>query len=70
MVENHLSRLASQHQLAPICWVLGRRDTPLRMMRHVVKVQSQALDEHYLDRINSEAWLKHFEDEMHNVEAL
>jgi hypothetical protein len=40
------------------------------MMRHVVKIQSPALDEHDPNRINSEAWLKHFEDKMRNVEAI
>ena len=68
--EDPPSQLASQHQLAAIFWVLGRRDTPLLMMRHMVKIRSQAPDKHHPNRINSEAWLKHSEDEMRNVEAI
>ena len=57
-------------KLAKIYWDLGRRDTALQMMKHVVEIQRQALDGNHPDRINSEGWLNHFETETRDTEPL
>ena len=64
LAEDHSSRLTSQQLLAIIYWDLGRHDASLRMTKHVVEIQRQALDEHHPDRENSQAWLKYFENEV------
>jgi hypothetical protein len=39
----------------------------LEMMKHIVEIQRQVLDEHHPARIGSEAWLEQFEREIANT---
>ena len=45
LAEDHPSRLASQHVLATIYWDLDRYSDAVQMMKHVVGIRSQVLDE-------------------------
>jgi hypothetical protein len=60
LAEDHLSRLAAQQVLATMYWDLGRRNTPLQVMKDVVEICQQNLDERHPDRIKSQSWLNHF----------
>ena len=70
LAEDHLSRLASQHELATIYWNLNRHNKAVHMMKHVVGIKSQALDEEHSDRKNSEAWLEYFRSELRKLEPI
>ncbi|KAL8894569.1 MAG: hypothetical protein Q9192_004210 [Flavoplaca navasiana] len=69
LAQDHPNLLASQHNLAVSLWRLNHRDAALQMMRHVVEVRRKVLDERHPSRINSEEWLKDFEDEMIETKA-
>lgn len=64
LAEDHPVRLASQQVLATMYWDLGRRNAALQMMRLVVEICRQVLDERHRNRMNSESWLKQFEREI------
>jgi hypothetical protein len=64
LAEDYPSRLASQQVLATMYGNLNRRNAALQMMKHIVEIQGQVLDEIHPDRINAETWLEQFEEEM------
>jgi hypothetical protein len=70
LAEDHPDRLVSQHTLATMYWDLGRRKVALDMMKHVVEIHRQVLDKYHPARTGSEAWLKHFEREMGNMQPV
>ena len=57
-------RLTSQHTLAVCLWDAGEREAAISLMRKVVSVRRQVLDDTHPKRQGSEDWLVHFEREV------
>jgi hypothetical protein len=67
LAEDHPDRQASQYVLATMYWDVGRHNTALQMTKHIVEIRQQVLDERHPAQRGSEAWLEHFEREMHRT---
>ncbi|KAL8922166.1 MAG: hypothetical protein Q9208_005361 [Pyrenodesmia sp. 3 TL-2023] len=67
LAQDHPDRLVSQTNLATIFWDLGRHEDALQLMRHVVQIRRKALDESHPYLIDSEEWLKIFENGMSEI---